>query len=544
MRITLAVVALNATLGRSTLLENGYATSVLPISCENRQGYFSQVNGGPIEVLKGSQILTVAAGHKVAVAICNVGNKQYDSDTQLFDGGLVKGVVQGVGEGAHLRVDIVNSGNIQLNNASLAIGEQISSSPLRIIGQVVTGIVANDVRVSVNVAQSANIVMYGDRNIDISRGSLLGDVINGDKTHISQNSILQVTVTDSCNIVNGATLGELHILDGQLDDQGLDFPVSSSFIFVNKTNASNVHMGKVYIEQGELSDESFHTPLHLQWTGVTINARGSSNVEANSLHLTNSELIDEAFQAYEADVFLLRLDLEDCGNAHIAEHSFFNESKLVDQSLVVHYFLFSDRYIDMKNTGNIFGKQIHMLRSKLVDEHIDAFNLFYALMRISVSNIANVQAEALFITDGELLDEGIHWNEIEHSLLDQNIINGANVQAPKLEIHDGQLLDATMYINKSKSLTLTVEIDRCATHDGRRINSSELHIQRGQLLTAIIEMPLCQNPCSVTVKNTSNSHNNHVTLGVNATLLNSSDAPNVRFVNSGNCTGDVSCTSI
>mmetsp|Transcript_5847 Transcript_5847/g.10217 ORF Transcript_5847/g.10217 Transcript_5847/m.10217 type:complete len:569 (-) Transcript_5847:104-1810(-) len=557
--------ALNIYAVNANLVGTECATGVLPISCENRHGYFRQLDGGPIEELKGSEVVKVATRQKVAVAICNVGNQVFNDDTELFVEGLVKGVVEGVGKEAHVRVDIVNSGNIQLNNANLAIGEKMPpggtlppSRPgqqptppdqpdISIIHQVVTGIIENNVHISVKVQQSANIVMNGDHSIDIFRGDLLGEIINGDNNHPSQDSCFEITVTDSCNVKNSATLGRLHILDGQLDDEGLDFPVSGGTVFVNKNNVSNVHIGQVYIEEGELSDESVDV-ANLTGMDIVINVRGSSNVDANTLHLVEAELIDEVFDAYNVQLCHMQLSVANSGNARIRDYSFFNESELVDESFDFHDFSRSQIWLDVKNTGNIFCQRIDMFGSELVDEHVDVFNIYFSQIFISASNIANAQAGgALYITNGELLDEVIDCNDIEDAQIIQTVSNAANVRAAKLVIQDGQLLDEMLDANHTQRLTLNMAISDCANHYGSNIHGSELTIENGELMETIVDSLIEgseTNTYNVDLRHSSNSQNNHVTLGVNATLLKASDTPNLRMVNSGKCSGDVSCNYI
>jgi hypothetical protein len=236
-------------------------------ACSASGIYYTRNNDFLVRAASPSEIINVSDDELLAVQMCNVNNmnvRDYHVDLGMT---LVTTLVGSVGARAQVKVEVINSTNIEVGaDSEFELGMKIAEGELTqdfpdasLISEIVKGEISEFGEVPVKIP---------GRNTGawIGKGTLIQEIINYELIGGGNinNAFLEVDVSDSANVEQAArTAGaKLYIRDGQLDDETLDLPSYPGRTrrlnsMVKKMNVANVRgIESLLIWDGELSDET------------------------------------------------------------------------------------------------------------------------------------------------------------------------------------------------------------------------------------------------------------------------------------------------
>ena len=190
--------------------------------------YMRNNDGAVHQFVPGSTpLLSVGLREKLAVQICNYGNRDVSSHTISLGSTLLPTIVGNVGESGLVKVQVLGSANVNVSG-KLVVGMEISEGQITgdapdasLMSEIVKGSLGKWAEISVLVQNSANVKLTAfSAELWIGKGSLMQEVVNVSPRQVVQNVCLSVEVSQSANVltVNGGH-GKVYIRDGQLDDE-------------------------------------------------------------------------------------------------------------------------------------------------------------------------------------------------------------------------------------------------------------------------------------------------------------------------------------
>lgn len=479
------------------------AIEMSPISCERRTGIFMKNPGGIVTQWNGQSPYLVEEGEQLSVAVCHYKNSKA-SEKVISDYSVIPTIIGSVGKNASLRIDIVNSANIEVSQ-KLVMGEEIpegipnnNQSPTStisaqdlatpaLISDIIHGEVKEGAQIQVNVESSANVYLTGvDSELHIGKASLFEEVINkprdGMNTHI-HFGCLQLDLEDTANVY-GTNSSRVYIRDGQLEDENIDYTLGISSVLVEKESVANVHAKELHIFDGELSDESLDTQSFSS-SNISLILEDVGNAFVDSLRVIDGELVDEVLDTSNIQHSLVSISLENVANVS-GTKLHIHEGELLDEVLDANHIKHSNISISVEESGNSATYQdVYILQGELIDEVMDIEMINHSLVSVHIEESANSNAFNTTIKHGELLDESIDAGEVNHSGISIEIEESGNVfGGGKTHIEWGELVDEVFDIERHfKHSRSNIEISGTANS-----NTKEIEILQGELLDEALDV--------------------------------------------------------
>lgn len=430
------------------------------LSCGSYSGLKYQVMNNEhvyhVDNLTDWKALIVPPHITLSVSLCNYGNV-YVEDVTIRNQSIVPSLVSEVGQNSTVRIHIVNSANLIVYKR-LVLGFSMSEkhphnfeyNDTSIIDKVVRGPVADGASILVDLEHSANVrLLKGTEDLRIGKATLLNELINAphwQNMHCIENACFEVRVEHSANVYcdeRGAA--NIFIQDGQLDDESVDTGClgQGTFVRVAKRNVSNVFGARtLHIWEGELSDETIDA-LHIRDAHVEVSIRDSGNVWADHVRIAAGELVDEI------------VDARDVNGAEVS--------------------------ITLQNVGNIDSQSVDIFEGELVDEAVDARDMIHSRVAITMTDVGNVRvSKVLSITEGELVDEVLDASSINSGSIDIRLERVASVLcgAGVVSLSNSELLETIIdTVNIHNVRASVYMVDTANVH----VRSDWLHFVNGVL---------------------------------------------------------------
>jgi hypothetical protein len=190
--------------------------------------FYMKNNDGVVrQFVPGSTpLLSVGLREKLAVQICNYGNRDVTDHTISLGNTLLPTVVGNVGESGLVKVEVFASANVNVSG-KLVVGMEIAEGQVTgdapdasLMSEIVKGSLGKWAEISVDVKNSANVrLTKSSAQLWIGKGSLMQEVVNVSPRQVVQNVCLGVEVWQSANVDGTNGGGKVYIRDGQLDDE-------------------------------------------------------------------------------------------------------------------------------------------------------------------------------------------------------------------------------------------------------------------------------------------------------------------------------------
>jgi hypothetical protein len=457
----------HAVIGQQSLCAKSVAPVTVDHACtsESASGIFYQrtISGSKQRVVAAfpGEVLHVPDDQYLAVLICNAENHVFAVDHTIELGStLLPTVVGRIGERSQVKVEVINSGNIHVQNGStLTVGMKIEARELTpdypdasLLSEIVKAELSRQAELSVVVRDSANVVVDYDGELWIGKGTLMQEVVNV-PPQLVDRACLEVDVLSSANVNQGLVTPEaplrakVYIRDGQLDDETLDLPSCQHALNGEPNpdplapcpiNGQNVVRGQFMVKKLNVA-----------------NVRGVAELDIWDGELSD-EMLDVGF-IEGANVFI---NLEDVGNAQVTGLLRIDDGELVDEVCDTHMITHCDISMNVVNIGNAEADIIAIFDGELMDELVDVEQDIReeTLIRVTAENVANAYTNSrLSITEGELLDEIIDCSgKIVDSEVIVNLRNSVNSYGGStdtdqlhlgehmVDINGGELLDSVI----------------------------------------------------------------------------------------------------
>lgn len=396
------------------------------LPCGGYRGLRYQVNehGRIVEVenLAEWKALVVPRDAVLSMTLCNYGNVHVN-DVTIRNRSLVPSLVAAVGRNATVRVNIFNSGNLDVSKR-LVIGFALSEKRHRsfeyndtsIIDKVVRGPVSDGASIFIDVEHSGNVrLRKGTRDLRLGKATLLNELINASHRqdmHCLTSVCFETRVEHSANVyAEERGVPDVSIQDAQLEDESVDTGCigAGSFVRVAKRNVSNVvGVRTLHIWDGELSDEAVDA-LHIKDAEIEVSVRDTGNVWADHVRIMDGELVDEM------------VDARDVSDSEIR--------------------------VTLRNVANVEARSIDMFNGELLDEVFDARDLLHSDIAITLTDVANVRVSKLLsLSESELVDELIDVNTINAGTIDVRLERTASVlcSAGSVSLSNSELLETIL----------------------------------------------------------------------------------------------------
>ncbi|WP_104399959.1 hypothetical protein [Vibrio penaeicida] len=497
-----AVLILAAMLLPNIAYSSQCAIEISPISCEKRTGIFMKNPGSTVAQWDEQSPYLVKDGEQLSVAVCHYKNSKV-AEKVISDYSVIPTIIGSVGKNASLRIDIVNSANIEVSQ-KLVMGEELPEgipnsvqppAPVipepdiatpALISDIIHGDVKEGAQIQVNVESSANVYLTAaDSELHIGKASLFEEVINkprdGKHSHI-HFGCLQLDLEDTANVY-GTNSSRVYIRDGQLEDENIDYTLGISSVLVEKENVANVRAKELHIFDGELSDESVDTQSFSS-SVINLILEDVGNAYVDSLRVIDGELVDEVLDTANVQHSLVSISLENVANVS-GTKLHIHEGELLDEVLDANHIKHSNISISVEESGNSATHQdVFILQGELIDEVMDIEKLEHSLVSVDIEESANSNAFNTTIKYGELLDESIDAGEVNHSGVSIEIEDSGNVfGGGKTYIEWGELVDEVFDIERHfKHSRANIEIS-----DTANSNAKEIEIHQGELLDETLD---------------------------------------------------------
>jgi len=179
------------------------------IRCGNHTGIFWKVDDAGFTGARTTALfkpLDIAAGSRTIVAVCNFQDVEMKSDDEPIRIPIIPTLVNSIGEGAVVTVQVVNSVNKNATGSVLFRANPLrQTAPPALIGTLVKGSIGNASSLSVFVDDSANINMKAQNSsIYMKDSALIAPLI--EPHGCIENTCIDVEVAASGN-VDGTTVG-------------------------------------------------------------------------------------------------------------------------------------------------------------------------------------------------------------------------------------------------------------------------------------------------------------------------------------------------
>ncbi|MBD1559833.1 hypothetical protein HC752_23155 [Vibrio sp. S9_S30] len=454
------------------------AQTTQAISCDGKQGIFYAFNNGTAQPYQVGQmpLLSTGINQQLSVAICNYNNNNVNqarlsADVQMSH--LVPTIIANLSDSSHLRVDIVNSANVNVNQ-TLIVGDKLPEGPANnnnskniigstfqdsditkietgnepaLIDDVVYGVIGKDVQASINIRNSANVeLLHPQSELYIGKGSLIEELINRPNNHANAQLSGGCFETNIQNSANVRGSGKTYIRDGQLENENFDYGTNGTDIYVTKRDVANVTGSEVHIFDGELSDETVDTG-NIENSTFRLELTNVGTVQASYLRIIDGELVDEL------------IDAGDINNSGITANT--------------------------HNVATFRGDRLVINEGELLDETIDSNNIFRSNVNILHRFSATATAtDWITIFEGELMDEVFDSENIRLSTVNTQIYNSANADTSTVSITQGELIDEVV---DAENITESSTIDITISHSGKAFGSKAVNIKNGELIDEVID---------------------------------------------------------
>jgi hypothetical protein len=171
-------------------------------------------------------LLSVGFREKLAVQMCNYGNRDVSNHTIPLGSTLLPTIVGNVGESGLVKVQVLGSANVNVSG-KLVVGMEIAEGQVTgdapdasLMSEIVKGSLGRYAEISVLVQNSANVKLtQSSAQLWIGKGSLMQEVVNVEPRQEVRNACLAVEVSQSANVYTANGGGKVYIRDGQLDDE-------------------------------------------------------------------------------------------------------------------------------------------------------------------------------------------------------------------------------------------------------------------------------------------------------------------------------------
>lgn len=524
------------------------------------------VFGNPVDGTKYCDCNTpptvkVAANQKISLAICHRGNFAVPGGQSLsiVHKAIIPTLVTSIGDGAQVRVDLINVANVDVDG-NLNIGSTASASSAHdstLIDSIVAGDIGVKAQIYVNLQDSGNVVMGSASTLTIMNGNLLSEAVTTTKKTVRvtsdgsaklpicswlhrcswnlatqnacANQICKFAGYDGGSFVSSSgnmcttnlrmgrvwnylqDTGRL-VYDEMISEARItadcddEVRTESVCIDIHSTNTVNVvGEGRVVITDAQLEDEA--VDLAFTHSQINVQKRNVANVEANSLAILRGELSDENIDALSIPYSVLTVDMEDFGCATVRTSIDITDGELIDE--IVDTLDLSDSTITISGSGvaNVVCDTLNIHEGELLDEIVDiGRDSSNSNIKITMTNTGNAKVNnRATITGGELMDEVVdNAADMTSTTISVWLQDSGNMEAGGgVTIEDGELIDEIIDVgNDLSGGSITIDLAHVAN-----LEASELTVTEGELLDEIVDIgrDATTTRITITVEDTANA---------------------------------------